>query len=334
MTDAYSETKKEIISAMTAHGAWLIVSHENPDGDTIGSAAALCSLGCRLGKDVKLVCKSKIPSRYFFVPYSQKFVIAEQTEDMDKNRLVICVDTSTEARSIAGIRELEESGAVTVNIDHHGDNSMYCTLNLFDSDASATAEVVEDIFASAEWSMTKEEASALYVALSTDNGNFRFHSTTARSHMCAARLLEYGADPAELDDCVNENLTQDILKLWGKAFSRTELSGGGCAAFFWLTDSDFSEASADASATEGLVNMLMRIEGVKIAVFLCEYFGVKKISVRTRPPFNAREFASAFGGGGHPQAAGAKIGGSLSEALSLLRKELVKYAAARHTANR
>ncbi|MEG1799865.1 MAG: bifunctional oligoribonuclease/PAP phosphatase NrnA, partial [Synergistaceae bacterium] len=330
MSSSYSDTKKAIISAMTDHGAWLIISHENPDGDTIGCAVALYSLGCRLGKDVRLICKSRIPQRYLFVPNAQKYAVTEQLENIGRECLIICVDTSTEARSVDGVSKFRDAGVLTVNIDHHGDNTMYGSLNLVDADASATAEVVEDIFASAGWGMTKEESSALYVALSTDNGNFRFHSTTARSHMCAARLLESGADPAELDDCVNENWTQDILKLWGKAFLRTEISCEGRAALFWLTDSDFAEASADASSTEGLVNMLMRIEGIKIAVFLCEYSGAKKISVRTRPPFNAREFASAFGGGGHPQAAGAKIGGSLSD----LRNELVKYAADRHTANR
>lgn len=328
------DIKKQIIAAMKASDSWLILSHENPDGDTLGCAVALFSLGRRMGKQVFISGKSEIPQRYIFVPHISAYEPKAALSAADAHSLIICVDTSTAERSVPGIKELTEAGTLTINIDHHGDNTCYCTLNLINPTASATAEIVEGLFHSAGWNMTKEESAALYVALSTDNGNFRFASTTPQSHICASRLLEAGAKPALLDDFVNENLTDGILKLWGKAFSRTEILCDGEAALFWLLKTDYSSAGADSGSTDGLVNMLMRIRGVKIAVFISEYPDTNKISVRTRDPYNAREFVSVFGGGGHIQASGAKIPGDFADALSLLKEELVKYAAHRRTTNK
>ena len=328
------DIKKQIIAAMKASDSWLIVSHESPDGDTLGCAMTLFSLGRRMGKQVSVNGKSEMPQRYLFLAHASFYEVKAALSDEDAHSLIICVDTSTSERSVPGIKELTEAGALTINIDHHGDNTRYCALNLINPVASATAEIVEDLIYTAGWTMTKEESAALYVALSTDNGNFRFASTTPQSHICASRLLEAGAEPALLDDLINENLTAPILKLWGSAFSRTEILCGGDAALFWLLKNDYSSACADYSATDGLVNMLMRIRGVKIAVFISENSDTNKISVRTKEPYNAREFVSVFGGGGHVQASGAKIAGDFSAALTLLKEELVKYAAHRRTTNK
>jgi phosphoesterase RecJ-like protein len=325
MTDNFNIVS-QITDKLKRYDNWIILCHESPDGDTVGCGLALYSLGMQLGKNVSICGKNAVPDRYTFLPHSETFEPRGQISIEDvKNALVICVDTSTAERCLPGIDEVVASGAAdTINIDHHGDNTKYCGLNLIDSRASATAEIVTGIIKSC-WTITKDEAICLYTALSTDNGNFRFSSTTPQSHLCAAELLGTGIDPSYIDDCVNENMNAGILKLWGIAFSRTETFVDGTAALFWLRTDDFAATNTDTSASDGLVNMLLRIKGIKIALILSETNGTNKASIRTRQPYSARDIAAVFGGGGHIQAAGARIAGNFNEALKKLKAETVKY---------
>lgn len=315
-----------VIKKLDDAPSWLIICHENPDGDTIGCGLALYSLGARLGKKVRIVGRDPIPELYYFLKGSKDFeAVSELTTRDTDGSLIVCVDTSTSARSAPGLEDAIKLSD-SVNIDHHGDNAAYCAVNLVDATASATAEILAGLFERAGWGVTKEEAICLYTALSTDNGSFRFSSTTQRSHICAAKLLAAGVDPSFIDSCVNENMTSDVLKLWGTAFSRTEVFAEGKCAIFWLEHEDFENAGANSSSVDGLVNMLLRIAGVKIAIFMTEINGNNKASIRTKKPYSARKLASLFGGGGHLQAAGAKLPGSFSDALSRMRLEAEKYA--------
>lgn len=328
-----SDILQRAAAKLNENQKWTIVCHENPDGDTLGCGLALYSLGVRLGKNARVIGRDPLPPRYAFLAGSDLYeaVSAFPADAIDS--LVISVDTSTVQRSVPGFAEALAVCADSVSIDHHGDNAVSARLNIVNAGASATAEIVADLFEAGGWEFTKDEAVALYTALSTDNGNFRFASASPRSHICAAKLLEAGAEPDYVDDCVNENLSGPVLALWGLALSRTELLQGGRAALFWLSKEDLSAAGADASSVDGLVNMLLRIRGVKAAAFLCEIFGGNKVSVRTRQPYSARVFASKFGGGGHIQAAGARIPGTFGEALNTLRTELDRYAADGHSSD-
>lgn len=320
------EISAEIIQKLKDSPSWLMLCHENPDADTLGSALALYSLGKRLGKNVRVAAKEIVPSRYSFLPLCENFeVIPIISKDDVRDTLVLSIDTSTLQRAIPGLFDALE-GLDSINIDHHGDNKRYCRFNLVDPQASATAEIIIDLFDEAGWSIEEGEAVCLYAALSTDNGNFRFSSTTPKSHRCAAKLLEAGAQPAVIDDYVNENLSLSVLKLWGLALSRTEIFSDGRGAIFWLEKKDFEAANADASMVDGLVNKLLRLTGVKVAVFLTEIDGANKVSIRTKSPYSARELSSLFGGGGHIQAAGAKIPGTFEEALIKIRTEAERYA--------
>lgn len=316
---------REVIKKFSSSDKWVILCHENPDGDTMGCGLAIFSLGKRLGKKVRVMGRDPIPERYWFLPYYQDFECCKEIlEDDILDALLICVDTSTAARSMPGLGEVL-SVADSINIDHHGDNHLYCKLNLVDPDASASAELITELLTEGGWGIEESEAICLYTGLSTDNGNFRFASTTARSHICAAKLLEAGVRPDVIDEYVNENMTPAILKLWGLAYIRTEMFSNGRGALFWLKKEDFEDAGADSSAVDGLVNMLLRITGVKVALFLTEVNGENKASIRTKAPYAARDIASLFGGGGHIQAAGAKINGKLEDAIRSLKAEAEKY---------
>lgn len=316
---------REIIKKFNSSDKWVILCHENPDGDTLGCGLALFSLGKRLGKKVRLMGRDPIPERYWFLPYYQDFECCKEILEEDvRDALMICVDTSTAERSMPGIKEVLPI-ADSINIDHHGDNHLYCKLNLVDPDASATAEIITELLIKGGWGIEESEAICLYTGLSTDNGNFSFGTTTARSHICAARLLEAGVKPAVIDAYVNENMTPSILKLWGSAYTRTEMFSNDRGALFWLKNEDFANAGADSSAVDGLVNMLLKITGVKVALFLTEVNGVNKVSIRTKAPYVARDIASAFGGGGHLQAAGAKFEGKFVDMVNSVKAEAEKY---------
>lgn len=315
-----------ILRCMKEHASWYIVCHENPDGDTLGCALVLYSFAARNGKKAVVTGRSPFPERYQFLPYASVYEQNVSLPDREESGvLVLCVDTSTEERSIEWVSGIKNTKLSSINIDHHMDNTMYCKINCIVPDASATAEIVIDLLDYSGCGITEDESIALYSALSTDNGNFRYNSTTAHTHICAAKLHEAGLKPADVDDKINENLSADVLKLWGTAFSRTELVCGGKGALFYVTAADIDKAGADLSSLDGLVNMLLRIKGVKVAAFLTETGETCKVSIRSREPYSARELAAVFGGGGHMMAAGAKIAGTVKEALPKIKKEMEQY---------
>lgn len=324
----YEGLLADALKKMRERDSWIIAIHENPDGDTLGCGLALYSMGLRMCKGVRIVGKSALPDSYRFLPFSGNYEQVQELTDGDKlGALIVCVDTSTAGRSVGGL-----AGADVINIDHHGDNKLYGGLNVIVQEASATAEIILDMFRLSGLPLEKDEAVCLYTALVTDNGNFKFRSTTPNSHLCAAKLLETGIDPSELDDRINRNMTIGIMRLWGDAFCRVETFADGRAAMFWLDGSDFERAGADFSATDGLVNLLMRIKGVDVALLITEYEGAAKLSVRTRGPYSAREITAEWGGGGHIQAAGAKIDATVEEARKILKDRVAKYVTYRNTA--
>ena len=321
------ETFLEAFAKLKNHGAWTLVCHEHPDGDTLGSAFALYSLAKRCGKRAAIVSKDPLPPVFSFFPYSGELVCASSApRSLAEGALLIAVDMSTAERSVDNFGELLSACEDSLCIDHHGDNRLFCKTNLVDPGASATAEIVVRLMELYGEGITTDEAAALYTALSTDNGSFRFSSTTAESHRCAEILLEAGAKPDEIDDRVSQNMSAASLRLWGLALSRTETFGGGERAVFWLRREELEESGAGSAELDGLVNMLLRIKGVKLALFLTEYDGYCKLSVRARPPYSARAVAAAFGGGGHPCAAGAKAAGAFDDVLERLKKEALNDA--------
>ena len=319
---------EEVLGKLKKYDSWVILCHENPDGDTLGSAFALYSLGKREGKSVSIFSRDRLPEVFSFFPFSEDLRAGSELTPRDvTGALLVAVDISTERRALADMRELLAACADSVNIDHHGDNTKFARTNLVAPEASATAEIITAILEAYGKGIAAEEASALYTALVTDNGNFRYNSTSVESHRCAQVLLKAGAKPAEIDDRINENMTDKTLRLWGIALSRTELFAGGKCAVFWLRGFEADAAEADSNALDGLVNMLMRIRGVKVALFLAEKNGNNKLSVRSRAPYSARGLAAKFGGGGHINAAGAKIPGSFENTLALVKKEAEEYVA-------
>lgn len=322
-----NDSLSEAIRLLNKKNDWLLLCHENPDIDTLGSALALCSIAKRLGKRARVIGKDPLPSEYGFLPGASLYTEQKRLlmEDVC-NALIVFVDISTVERSLEGACKLASS-LDSLAIDHHGDNKLFCKVNLVDAVASATAEIITNLALTARWGVSYDEAVCLYAALVTDNGNFRFSSVTPETHRCAAVLLSAGVRPNEIDNILNETLSPSIIRMWGLVYSRTEISTDGKCAFSRLTREEFLSAGGAPGSTEGLVNTLLRIKGVKIAAFLTETEDSNRASIRTKAPYSARELAAVFGGGGHICAAGTKVPGTHAEAYERIKEEAKRYAA-------
>jgi phosphoesterase RecJ-like protein len=216
-----------------------------------------------------------------------------------------------------------------LNIDHHADNELYGDLNWIEPTASATGEMVTELMAASPWGINADEAEALYVAIVSDNGGFSFESTTLKSHNCAMTLLKAGVSPNRIASELDSNLSPEVLHLWGRAMTRTTLFANGACAIYWLTKDDFEATGTSRESTENLVNFLMRIRGVKMSALCSEQSNSNgtgvRASIRAKSPFNAREVAKAFGGGGHDAASGCIINASMPDAVSALKKEMERH---------
>ncbi len=302
---------------------WLILVHEKPDGDALGSGSALYQAGLRMGKSVSWGGRDPFPEIYSFLEGSKNYKSFQQIPVFcaGANPLIICLDTSNIERSVPGLQKRQVSPPV-LNVDHHVDNGLYGTMNLVDPSASATAELIWHLLEAMECKYGQAEALALYTGLVTDTGRFAFRATTSRTHCIAATLLDKGLDPQEADRKIFHNRSLQAFHLWGKAFSRAELIPGTSAVVSWLSTEDFCETNALPEETEGLVNELLTLREVEFAILLTESETQIRVSLRSDGRLSAGDMARSFGGGGHEQAAGFRFAGTLGQALKSVQDKI------------
>lgn len=301
---------------------WSIVVHEKPDGDALGSGSALFQWGQRLGKTVTWGGADPFPGTYAFLPGAAAYRVFRSARELfELGGLIICLDTSNQARSLPEMGERPQTVQLLV-IDHHRDNEIYGDVNIVAREASATAEILWDLAVTAGWPLGRDEALALYTGLVTDSGRFSFKATTAKTHLMAAHLLEAGLNPQEATRLIYHNRTAGSVRLWGRAFCRVRPLAGGKAILSWLERLDFSETGAGREETEGLVNELMMVRGVSFAALLTEEEDQVRISLRSNGPLAAGDLARRWDGGGHRQAAGCRMKRPLEEAIDIVSREI------------
>ena len=299
----------EITAAL--HGARRIalVSHRDPDPDTIGSALAL-GLGLEsLGKRVSWHCADPVPEQQRFLHGSERFTQEPPPEDVD---LVVTVDFGSVDRAKFAL----PSRPKLVNIDHHASNDNFGTANLVDVTAAASAELVSRVIDALGVKWTPEMATAALVGIMTDTGSFQFPSTDARALERAARLREAGADLQAITYNIFRNKRFEALKLWGFAFARLVREQGGQLVWTEIRSGDVERAEARDEDISGLVEQIARSSGMRVALLFNEQSGVVKVSCRTsqwEPSVDASALMARFAGGGHVRAAGALISGDLAD---------------------
>jgi phosphoesterase RecJ-like protein len=337
MTSSQTTTKQKadleaVVDALRAHDRFLVTTHENPDGDALGSLLAVTLALRQLGKDVYmyLAGHAPLPGEYAFMPLEElKRTVPEETEE----RVVVAVDCANESRLGPDPEILHQSG-FTIDIDHHHDNTRFGDVNLIVPDASSTAEVLRDVFEELGVRLTPEIAEALYIAVVTDTGRFQYASTTPKTLRLAAELVEAGANIHRVFQGVYENVQFAKLKLLARALERAQVYEGGELVVSYLLRGDFSEVGAAEPYSEGIIDYLRAVEGAIVSVLIREpprADGPKiRVSLRSSTDeVDVSAIARKSSGGGHRQAAGFSSEKSIEEVTEFIRSE---YVAARGSA--
>ena len=285
-----------------------IVSHRDPDPDTIGAGLAL-GLGLEsLGKKISWHCADPIPESVRFLRGTERYEQQPPPGDVD---LVVTVDFGSVERAKFAL----PSGPRLVNIDHHASNDEFGSANLVDATSAATAELVSRVIDALGIAWTPDMATAALVGIMTDTGSFQFPSTDGRALERAARLREAGADLQAITYNIYRNKRFEALKLWGFAFSRLSREQNGQLVWTELRASDLATSGARDEDVSGLVEQIARSSGMRVALLFNEQPGTVKVSCRTsqwEPSVDAAALMEHFGGGGHVRAAGALVSGNLA----------------------
>ena len=332
MTQTSSDLQA-VAAALREHDRFLVVTHENPDGDALGSLLATTLALRQLGKDALMFLSgdAPLPREYSFMQLDG--VLRELPDDTEE-RVLVAVDCAKVDR-IGPDRAPVERAKLVVNIDHHHDNSRFGDINLIAPEASSTGELLRDVFRELGVEITAEIAEPLYIALVTDTGRFQYSSTTPKSYRLAAELIESGADFHAVFREVYESLELAKLKLLARALDRTRVLEGGRMIVSYLLRTDFAEVGAVEAYSEGIIDFLRAVEGAELAVLIREpprdTGPARRVSLRSSiDELDVSAIARAFGGGGHRQAAGFSSEASIDEITELIRQG---FAAQRATAS-
>lgn len=305
-------TLEEAAELLRSRENVLLITHTRPDGDTLGSAAALCSALRRLGKRSALYPNAGVTAKY--LPFVQPYLSADPfTADY-----TVSVDT-------ADVKLFPEGfgGQVDLAIDHHPSNTGFAALTLVDPESAACGEIILELIKLLTGCVTKEEADLLYIAVSTDTGCFQYSNVTAHTHLTAAELLRSGADSARLSRLFFRTFSAARLRLEGYIYSQLISLRGGEINIALVTREMMEKAGVVEDDMDDIASLPGRVMGSRASVTIREKSdGSSKVSLRTVGGLNASKICSLFGGGGHAAAAGAELDCPPDEAAEKLRRAI------------
>lgn len=302
-----------VVKLLDQEDRFLLTTHLHPDGDGLGSMLALGRALKNRGKRLAMVLTEGVPGPYTFLSGAND-VGREMPVDLVPS-ILISLDCGDRERM--GIPPLADPGLPVVNIDHHLTNDFYGRLNLVDPGAAATGEVVHRILIAGDYRLDRQIATALYVAVATDTGFFRYTNATRGALAMAARLVEeFDLEPGRIAEVVHEQKTLNAVKLLGAVLTTLRVSLGGIVAWMYLSQEMLVRHPVELEETEGFINYARSIIGVEIALFFKETREDEvRVSWRSGPNADVSRLAAYFGGGGHARAAGCTIPGSLEKAV-------------------
>jgi len=308
-----------------------IASHENPDGDALGSLIAMQEILTALDKDSVMFVDAgefPLPHEYRFLPLPG--LVSAPPEDLDE-RTIVMLDCGNLERNPA--EALQRDEAHILNIDHHHDNTRFGTINLVVPEASCTAEIVWELMHALGVTPTVTIAEALYVGLITDTGRFMYENTGPRAHLMAAELIDAGVDVHEIYRRVYEGVPYGKLALLARGLANVERYDDGRLTVTLLRTKDFSDSGAEESYSEGVIDHLRAVQGTAVAALVRDRIGdadgLRKVSLRaTDERVDVSAIARAQGGGGHRQAAGFSTTLAWEELVAFLRAAVAEQLAA------
>ena len=327
--------RETLLGELRSASKLVVITHEHPDGDALGSLVAAQLLFTQIGKDSVLF----VAGADFPLPYEYGFLglpghVAEPPEDLAERTLVF-LDCGNIDRNPAGAA-LVHDGAVVLNIDHHHDNTRFGTVNHVVAEASCTAEIVWDLMTDLGGGLTPQIAEALYVGLLTDTGCFNYNNTTPRAHLMAAELIAAGTDVHAIYQRVYEDVPYAKLALLARGLDHVERYDEGRLTVSQLSAEDFAATGAEESYTEGVIDHLRAVRGTAMAALVRDRLAapgeprelddgarMRKVSLRASDErIDVSAIARALGGGGHRAAAGFSTTLGWAELVSFLRESL------------
>ncbi|PWK12666.1 DHH family phosphoesterase [Tumebacillus permanentifrigoris] len=305
------------------HDDFLLLVHEKPDGDALGSVLGAAHLLTKLGKTFTLVNDDPIPDKFLFLPMADSFKLPEDVQT--KYRSVISFDCGDRPRlGLSG--SLIATDAALLNIDHHKTNDFFGTENLVDLTAAATCQIVYKISRELGLELSLDAATCLYTGLVTDTGGFRYSNTSEEVMLIAASLLKLGVQPYNVIDKVMETMTWAQVLLIRAALENLGRSEDGKYAWLCVTRQMIEDAKGCDEDVEGLVNYPRNVEGVEVGILFREATpGKVKVSFRSKYIIDVGALAQELGGGGHARASGCTVSGTMEEVKERVFA-LVKHA--------
>jgi phosphoesterase RecJ-like protein len=328
-------SREQVLDELRGAQKLIVVSHENPDGDALGSLIAMQLILTALDKDCVMFIDANefpLPNEYQF--FSLEGLVSAPPDDLDE-RTIVFLDCGNLERNPA--EALQRPGAHILNIDHHHDNTHFGTVNLVLSEASCTAEIVWDLMHGLGVAATITIAEALYVGLITDTGRFMYENTGPRAHVMAAELIEAGVDVHEIYRRVYEGVPYGKLALLARGLANVQRYDGGKLTATSLSAKDFTDSGAEESYSEGVIDHLRAVQGTAVAALVRDRIGDvdgdgsprRKVSLRASDDrVDVSAIARAQGGGGHRQAAGFSTAMDWEEIVEFLREEVQQQLSA------
>lgn len=316
-----------VASLLSDGRRFLLTGHRNPDGDSLGSALGLALALEANGKEARVVMRDSWSGAYASLPGIDRVCVVDALPgDWPAGWDALVAMECPSADRTGFPNQLEGR---TANIDHHPGNTLWGTLNLVDLPAAAVGEIVTDLLDLLRWPITPAIATNLWVSLVTDTGSFRYSNTTPRSLALGARLVAAGAEPGGVNEFLFEAQPLAVLRLETLVLSTLTLHDGGRVATVELPNRFLAESGARDEDSEGLVGRARGISGVAAAALLREgEKGEIRCSLRSKGIVDVLSVAARHGGGGHRNASGCRIAGTLDSVRPLLARELAAAVAA------
>ena len=326
-TNGNRSERDQVLHELREASKLVVVTHENPDGDALGSLIAMQGILTAIGKDsLMFIAEREFPLPEEYDWFALDGLVSEPPADADE-RTIVFLDCGNLERNPA--EAFRRPGMHILNIDHHHDNTRFGTVNLVVPEASCTAEIVWDLMGDLGVKPKLTVADALYVGLITDTGRFMYENTGRRAHLMAAGLIDAGVDVHDVYRRVYEGVPYGKLALLARGLANVERYDDGRLTLTALTAADFSDSGAEESYSEGVVDHLRAVQGTEVAALVRDRIGnpdvagLRKVSLRSgNDRIDVSAIARAQGGGGHRQAAGFTTGLSHEELVAFLRDQL------------
>lgn len=280
-----------------------IASHLSPDGDNLGSINAMYGMLTNLGKDTTFILNDEVPQSFKFLPYIDDFTSPDDVKNKSFD-LFIALDCGDMNRLGDKVKNIFLSSKNTVNIDHHKTNDFFANINIVDVNATATCEVLFDIFKNLKLYLDKKIATSLYTGISTDTGSFKYDSVRPKTFEIAAELLEFKIDFNKINTCLYQTRSKEKTDLLVRSLNSIKYFNDDKIALVKVTIDDLQKTGAKKMDSDGIVEFVRDIEGVEVAVLLKEKESSIRLSMRSKSFINCSDVASMFNGGGHIRAAG------------------------------